>query len=120
MRSSERATDYPGVIDLPELLLLPHNQETTRLWFADTGGLLGLAFVDAFRILRFEIDWKQTTRVLEAAIVVWGSDCLSKTTATAQSSALYATSHEADTVRLTYLYREGFTRLADYIMHLER
>ena len=68
IRSIERATDYPGVINLPELLLLPLNQVTTRLWFADTGELVGFAFVDAFSTLRFELDWRQTTPALETTI----------------------------------------------------
>jgi mycothiol synthase len=120
VRTHERATDYPSVIDLPQLLLLPHNQQTTRVWFADTGELLGFAFVDAFRTLRFELDWQQTTPALEAAVVAWGNDCLAKTAAAAPSSPLYATSHQADTIRLAYLDRQGFSRVADYIMHLER
>jgi mycothiol synthase len=119
-RPRERVTDYPSVIDLPQLLLLPHNQETTRLWFADTGDLLGFAFVDAFRTLRFELDWQQTTPALEAAFVAWGNTCLTNTLAATPSSLLYATAHEADTIRLAYLERQGFTRLADWIVHLER
>jgi ribosomal protein S18 acetylase RimI-like enzyme len=120
LRSQERVTDYPSAVDLPQLLLLPQNQETTRLWFADTGEPLGFAFVDAFHTLRFELDWQQTTPVLEAAIVAWGNDCLTKTAAAAQSSQLFATAHEADTVRLAYLDHQDFTRLADDIVHLER
>ena len=120
LRSPERATDYPSVIDLSQLLLLPQNQETTRVWYAENGEPLGFAFVDAFRTLRFELDWRRTTPELEAAIVAWGHECLAKTATAERSSPLYATSHEADTVRLAYLDRQGFTRLADDIVHLER
>lgn len=94
VRPPERATDYPSVADLPELLALPHNQETTRIWFAETGELLGFAFVDVFHTLRFEIDWQWTTPALESAVVAWSSECLAKTPA---SALLYATSHGADT-----------------------
>jgi ribosomal protein S18 acetylase RimI-like enzyme len=120
VRPREHVTDYPSVIDLPQLLLLPHNQQTIRVWFAENGELLGFAFVDAFRTLRFELDWQQTTLALEAAVVAWGNNCLSNTAAAAQPSTLYATAHQADTVRLAYLDRQGFIRLADSIVHLER
>ena len=120
IRPRERVTDYPSSIDLPELLMLPHNQETTRVWFAATGALLGFAFVDAFRTLRFELDWPWTTAALEAEIVAWGTACLTDSATGAQLSTLYATAHEADTCRLGYLDRHGFTRLADDIVHLER
>src|SRR5262245_45093196 len=120
LRPRERVTDYPSVIDLPQLLLLPQNQKTTHLWYADTGELLGYAFVDAFHPLRVELDWRRTTPALEAALVAWGHECLAKTTTAEQSSPLYATSHEADTARLAYLDRQGFRRLADNIVHLER
>jgi hypothetical protein len=74
VRPHERVTDYPSIIDLPELLSLPHNQETTRIWFAETGELLSFAFVDVFHTLRFEIDWQRTTPALESAVVAWGSE----------------------------------------------
>jgi ribosomal protein S18 acetylase RimI-like enzyme len=119
VRAPERVTDYPSVIDIPQLLSLPHNQETTRLWFADTGELLGFAFVDAFHMLRFEFDWQGTSPALEAAVVAWGSECFAKTVAAASSSPLYATSHEADRSRLAFLERQGFSRAANYIMQLE-
>ena len=117
VRPPARATDYPSIIDLPELLSLPHNQETTRIWFAQTGKLLGFAFVDAFHTLRFELDWQGATPALEAAVVAWGSECLVKTP---NSPLLYATSHEDDTTRLALLDRHSFNRVADYILHLER
>jgi GNAT superfamily N-acetyltransferase len=119
-RPRQRVTDYPSVIDLPHVLSLPHNQQTTRLWFADTGDLLGFAFVDAFHTLRFELDWQQSTPELEAAIVAWGNTCLTATATEAPVSRLYVTAHQADTVRLSYLERQGFSRLADWIVHLER
>jgi ribosomal protein S18 acetylase RimI-like enzyme len=120
LRTPERVTDYPSPIDLPQLLLLPHNQEATRLWIDGSGELLGYAFVDVFRTLRFELDWQQATPALEAEIVMWGDECLTKTLAAEQPSQLFATAHEADSVRLAYLDRQGFTRLADQVVHLER
>jgi len=120
IRPAERVTDYPSVIDLRQVLSLPHNQQTTRLWFAEAGELLGFAFVDVFRTLRFELDWRQTTPTLEAEIMAWGNACLTTTTTTAPASPLYATAHQADTVRLAYLARQGFIREADWVVHLER
>ena len=120
IRPHERLADYPSVTDLPQLLLLPYNQETTRLWFADTGDLLGFALVDAFCTLRFELDWQRTSSALEVAIVDWGKDCLMKTSATVTPSSLYATAHETDAVRIACLERQSFTRLAGTIVHLER
>lgn len=120
LRPSERVTDYPSAVDLRQLLLLTQNQETSRLWFAETGELVGFAFVDTFHTLRFELDWQRATPELERAIVAWGNGCLAKATAAEQPSQLLATAHEADSVRLVYLDRQGFTHLDDHIVHLER
>ncbi len=120
LRPTERVTDYPSVIDLHQLLLLPCNQATTRLWLADTGELVGFAFVDVFHTLRFELDWNRTTPDLAAAIVAWGNECRRSSAPAESASLLYATAHEADTPRRAYLERQGFTRLADTIVHLER
>jgi ribosomal protein S18 acetylase RimI-like enzyme len=119
LRSPEHATDYPSAIDLPQLLSLPNNQATTRVWF-DGGETLGYAFVDVFRTLRFELDWEQATPELEAAIVAWGDECLAKFETAEPPSQLLATAHEADAVRLAFFDRHGFTRLDDSIVHLER
>jgi ribosomal protein S18 acetylase RimI-like enzyme len=120
LRPRERAADYPSAIDLPQLLSLPHNQAATRVWYADGGAPLGYAFVDAFHTLRFDLDWRRATPALEAAIVTWGDECLAKIAAAEQPSQLIATAHEADAVRLAFFDRQGFTRLADSVVHLER
>lgn len=84
--------------------------------------MLGFAFVDVFRTLRFDLDWKRSTPALEAEIVAWAEQRLASATLFIPTPAtqLFATAHEDDGPRLAYLDHHGFTRLADAILHLER
>jgi ribosomal protein S18 acetylase RimI-like enzyme len=120
IRSPERVTDYPSVIDLPQLLALPQNQSTLRLWFTETNDLLGFAFVDVFHTLRFELDWTQVPPELEAEVVAWGESCHTPESTLLSASKLYATTHEVDSVRPSFLERHDFASVADTILHLER
>ena len=48
VRPAARITDYPGVVDLRELLALSAVQANTCLWFNEHGQMIGFAFVDSY------------------------------------------------------------------------
>ena len=54
VRSPDRLADFPGPVDLHELLAIAAVQANTRLWFDTTGGLAAFALVDAYNNLHFE------------------------------------------------------------------
>ncbi|HEX6287788.1 MAG TPA: GNAT family N-acetyltransferase [Herpetosiphonaceae bacterium] len=119
VRPRERVTDYPGIVDLPDVLTPV--SATTRLWFAADDQIVGVAFVDAFQTLRFELDWQRIAPDLEAAVIAWGDGCIRRASgASSDSLRIYAAAHEADAARLRFLARHAFTRLADSIIHMER
>lgn len=121
VRPVELITDYPSVVDLPQLLALPQNRTTMRLWFSDADRLLGFAWVDAFHTLRFELAWQDAPPGLEDAIMAWGDACLRRMRASDPGPLLlYATCHEADIRRHALLMRYGFQPLADSIVHMLR
>ncbi len=120
IRPPDRVTDYPSVIDLPRVLALPENQATLRLWFTDTNDLLGFGFVDVFHTLRFELDWAQVPPELEAEVIAWGESCHTPESTLPSAPRLFATAHEVDSLRRSFLERHDYASVADTILHLER
>lgn len=111
VRSAERVSDYPGVVDLRELLALTPVQDNTRLWFDAGDQLIGFAFVDPYHNLRFEFDHSAANRALKQEIVAWGETCLRRTIQTSNKSWQLDTSCHADnTERIALLERHGFVR----------
>jgi mycothiol synthase len=106
-------TEYPSIYDLPELLSLPTNQATARLWLDEDNHLVGFAYVDAFHTLRFDINWQTRDDRLEEEIIMWGTTSLKDT-----HPFLYATSHETDGERIAFLDRNQFARRSDTIIHM--
>lgn len=113
VRPRRFVTEYPSVHDLGELLSLAVNRNTLRLWSHHDGHLGGFAYIDAFHTLRFDLDWQTYDPVLEHDIINWGETCVRR-----QHPFLYATSHEADSLRLAFFDRHGFTQRPDSIVHM--
>lgn len=112
-RSLDRITDYPGVVDLRELLALTQVQDNTRLWFDAGAQLIGFAFVDPYHNLRFEFDQSVATLAVEREIVTWGETCLRRVMPTTDEPQQLDASCRADnTERIALLERHGFVRQA--------
>lgn len=111
VRSAEHVSDYPGVVDLREMLSLTPVQDNTRLWFDAGDHLIGFAFVDPYHNLRFEFDHSAANLALEQAIVAWGETCLRHTLQTSNESWQLDASCRADNAeRIALLERHGFVR----------
>ncbi|NOK63793.1 MAG: hypothetical protein GFH27_549283n25 [Chloroflexi bacterium AL-W] len=113
VRPSLCISEYPNACELPELLALPANQATTRLWSNNEGNLVGFAYVDVFQTLRFDLAWQLQDPALEQAILAWGQTCLD-----GKHPFLCATSHDADHQRLDFFERHQFTPQSDSIVHM--
>lgn len=121
VRSAERVTDYPGVVDLQELLALTQVQVHTRLWFDAGDQMIGFAFVDPYRNLRFEFDHSTANHALEQEIVTWGEICLRRMMRTSTESWQLDASCRADnTERIALLERHGFVRQVLYSLQFVR
>jgi mycothiol synthase len=121
VRPAERITDFPGVVDLRELLALTTVQDNTRLWFDDVDRLVGFAFVDHYDNLRFEFDPHATPPGIEWEVVAWGVACIRRAMqARGESLTLDASCREDDTVRIALLERHGFVRQVLRSLHMVR
>ena len=114
VRSVTLLTEYPSIYDIPELLSLPVNHETARVWQNNRSQMVGYAYVDTFQTLRFDIDWQSRDDELENEIVAWGNECLK-----GKHPFLYSTSHEIDSERLAFFDRHQFVQCAETIIHME-
>jgi len=111
VRSADRITDYPSMVDLHELLALQQVQENTRLWFGANDRLVAFAFVDQYDNLRFEIDHQAAGPGIDAQIVAWGIECLRRTVQEGDAPrTLDASCRDDDAERIALLERHGFVR----------
>lgn len=112
VRPLERIADYPGPVDLEELLPQPEIQARTRLWFDPGGKLAAFALVDPFDNLWFEVDpaWEPA---LGAEIVAFGVGCV--------SGRPLETNCAADNLtRRGFLRTHGFLPLPEETLRLTR
>jgi len=107
-------TEYPSVHEIPELLSLPANHGTARVWLNNQNQLVGFAYLDLFQTLRFDIDWQIRDSEFEHEILAWGNECLK-----GKHAFLYSTSHETDSERLAFFSRHQFIQCPETIVHLE-
>lgn len=121
VRPAERITDYPGMVDLRELLALGRVQENTRLWLGAAGRVVGFALVDPYNNLHFEIDRPAAHPAVETEMVAWGVACIRRQLAASDEVGTLDTSaREDDAGRIALLERHGFVRQAGGSLHLVR
>ncbi len=116
-RPAERIADYPGAVDLRELLALPVVQDNTRLWFDADNRLVGFALVDHYNNLLFEY----SDSGIEAEIVDWGVQCIRRAIqATGEEMTLDASCRADDTERRALLERHGSIQETLCSVHMTR
>ena len=121
VRPPERASDFPGVVDLQELLALPLVRQNTRLWFAGGAQLIGFAFVDHYHNLRFEFDPQGVHPELIAEMVAWGEACLRRAMQErGEVLTLDASCRADDRARLALLEQHGFVAQFLRSLHMAR
>jgi mycothiol synthase len=123
-RRRDQITDFPGILDLQEMLVVPETQAHTHLWFNPDGQLACFAILDMDAVsgnLAFEIapDWKG--RGLEDKVIDWAEDFIQQAyPANPHSFLLEAGSRSDNSARLAELERMGFERQAVGAVHMER
>ena len=120
-RSPERVTDFPGIVDLHELLARPEVQQNTCLWETGQGRLAAFALVDPF----FNLAWEQAARLagssVEDEIVDWGVACARRMQQEmGVDSGLDAACRIEDTARIDFFKRYGFLPLPDRTVRMIR
>ncbi len=109
VRPADRITDFPGLVDLHELLAQPLVQANTRLWFDAARKLVGFALVNSYHNLVFEVDPRAMHSDLEDELVAWGQACLRRAGVEGDEAlALDASCRQDDADRIAFLTRHGF------------
>jgi len=120
-RPAERITDYPGIVDLQEILARPTIQANTSLWQNASGQSLGFAIVDDSNNLLFEVVPGAADSGLESQIIAWGVDCLRRAKPDQIGTlTLDASCRDDDKERIALLERHGFARQAVRSLHMTR
>ena len=120
VRSPDRITDYPSIVDLQEALALPRVQDQTRLWFA-ADKLVGFAFVDPYNNLSFEFDPQSAFPSTASEIIEWGMSCVLRVMQDCGGSSTLNTGCRGDDgERIALLKRHGFVEQEMRTLHLVR
>jgi mycothiol synthase len=123
-KPNDLVTDFPGIIDLQEMLAVPKTQATTCLWIDPDGLLACFSILDGDQTsasLIFEIapGWKDSA--LEGPVVAWAETSLRQTfPAYAGTCLLEVASRSDNSDRITRLERLGFECQAGGAVHMER
>jgi ribosomal protein S18 acetylase RimI-like enzyme len=118
-RPAERATEYPSLIDVREILGTPTGQGGTFLW-EDEGGLLGFAMFDAPN-LTFEIVPGPAQGEIAAQMIGWATDrARAAEREPGEPPALDTSVSDRDPVWIALLERHGFARLPECGLHFIR
>jgi mycothiol synthase len=123
-RPYDRAFDFPGILDLQEMLALPEMQACTHLWIDSLGGLACFSILD-FGLdsanLTFEVTPDCKGKGLEAEAVAWAEDSLRRTLPAGTGKYLLeAGSRSDDPAGIALLEGQGFKRQAEGAVHMER
>lgn len=117
-RPAERFDDYPGIIDLQEMLGLEEIQANTQLWADETHGLVGYAILDDTRLL-CEVA-PQIAKDLFPRMVAWASERLVAPRIGAPLPALEMRCREHDTFWFELLETQGFVQQQKVAVHMKR
>ncbi len=123
-RPLDRFTDFPGILDLQEMLAVPGIQACTRLWIDPLGQLACFAFLDMDHDsanLTFEVapNWMEIR--LAADVISWAETSIRRTRLINEGIFLLECSAYSDNFeRIAGLKNLGFERQAGGAVHLER
>jgi mycothiol synthase len=123
-RPREQVSDFPGILDLQEMLAVPKTQAATRLWTDPDGKLACFAFLErdqtsASLVLEIAASWMDTG--LADTVIEWAVAVIRQTLPAQAGTFLLETSTRSDNrVRITLLERLGFEPQAVGTVHMER
>jgi mycothiol synthase len=124
-RPPSQIDDFPGSIDLQELLAIPKAQAHTCLWFDPQAGLAGFAFLDGWDScsanLIFEVAPSWENRHLQEQVVDWAETSIRRTISEHPDTFLIETSVRSDDpARASLLEGVGFRQQHGGAIHMER
>jgi ribosomal protein S18 acetylase RimI-like enzyme len=120
VRDSETITDFPGLLDLQELLALPEAQNNTHLWFDPHDRLAGFAlFIPDPPTLTYDISPAAQAGGAAGDMLRWGIE-RGIGTASSPDSIVQVGCRDTQRQRIAALEQHGFTRLPEETLHMIR
>lgn len=111
VRAREHLGDYPSPDDLYEIVGVPENLKTFRVWEDAQARVVAYAFVSTFSNFYFDIAPKVEAASLMGELVSWGVACIKERNAlTGKQATVDASCLEDDVKRLELLETNGFRR----------
>ena len=121
-RLAKGITDYPGIVDLREMLDTAEVRANTRLWEDLEGRLVGFAIVHpTYGRLLFEIaPWAADSEVA-AQMIGWGGGRVRDAQReSGESVPLRTGSRDNNSERIVLLERHGFVRQEEHTLYMVR
>ncbi|MEZ4711952.1 MAG: GNAT family N-acetyltransferase [Caldilineaceae bacterium] len=116
-RPPARTADYPGAVDLHELMGVAETQAHTRLWEDECGAAVGFAIVEpAYRSLTFEVAPPADHAQVGAEMIAWAADQLRA----AGHSSMRISCRTDNRARVELLTAHGFVAEPMSNLHLQR
>jgi mycothiol synthase len=123
-RPLDRIADFPGSLDLQEMLAVPKTQAHTRLWIDHHGQLACFAILDGDQnsaSVTFEIAPGSKEKSLAKQVIAWAEASARQACQAQNGVFLLETSASSDNVkRIGLLEMFGFERQAGGTVHMER
>jgi len=121
-RPSGHIADYPGIVDLREMLETSETQANTSLWRDGEGQLVGFAIVHPTHgNLIFEIAPQALTGDLAAQMVSWSMKRVRNARRESEEpTGLQMSCHDDNLKRVALLGQLGFVRQDKYTLHFAR
>ena len=107
-------SDYPGIVDLHEMLNIPAIQKNTRLWETPDAELAGFTIIDLRDNIWFEFKPGIISGEIEKEIINWGETCVRLNHELKENKGLNlkldTNCREDNHERIDFLKRNGFLR----------
>jgi ribosomal protein S18 acetylase RimI-like enzyme len=116
--------DYPGIVDLQEMLSIPAIQKNTRLWETPDAELAGFTIIDLWDNIWFEFKPGVISGEIEKEILNWGETCVRLNHTIKKNKGLNlkldTNCREDNYERIDFLERNGFFRQAIQTIKMAR
>jgi len=121
-RPAERITDYPGIVDLREMLGRSEMRTNTRLWEDADGQFVGFAILYVtYNKLLFEVAPQVAGGDVEAQMIAWGVERVQQVgQERSDPITLEVSCRDDNTERIALLERHGFVAQETRTLHMIR
>jgi len=121
-RTKQRILDYPGLVDLQELLAMPDIQAATRVWETPSGRFAGYALINygqTYASLSFEYAREFSATGIGDEMIAWGEQAYVERFH-GDTGELTSSTRDALPEHIALLEKHGFTRGAESVVYMAR